>query len=193
MKFETLTYSAVPTDYSVANASVPTILGRLESLQGSVSPERALSAAPLSAGVLQFWMWMSLQISACLAKCSPARQAVSEPSHIWQVPSANSDAPERTVRVNRSMSRKLRRLQRLHPPSYFDGPAYRSAGERSDLSETQYLELIIRRYRWSRTQVYRLNPTRRDLMWQAVRWAGLQGDALCLLKPATCLALLSPD
>ena len=58
---------------------------------------------------------MKLHVSEYLSQDSLLALPVSQPSHIWHVPTAKLDAPHRAVRVNRSILRKLRRLQRLHP------------------------------------------------------------------------------
>lgn len=132
-------------------------------------------------------------MSTHFIKPSDSVLPVSQPSHMWHVPSAAPNAPARAVRVNRSILRKLRRLERLYPPSYFDGPAYRPEGARPDLSESQYLEYMIRLHRWSRVRTHGLGLRRRDRMLRVIACLDLQGAAASLGLSGICHAPLTPD
>ena len=138
-------------------------------------------------------MWIQWHLSGALETFTQPKYIVTQPSHIWVAPSANPDAPVRAVRVNRSIMRKLRRLQRIHPPSFFDKPAYRPEGTREELSMSQYLEYMIRKNKWSRVRVHKLGLTRADLMQRSVGLLCLQGDSAILAMAASCNAPMSPD
>ena len=193
MNCEDFTYSAHEADYSARYAAGPD-----EAL--SLCTHGAYSAGPLPEAVIRFWMWMQLQLAGYFEKTAAPRSVssepshiTSEPSHIFQLPSADPSAPARAVRVNRSMLRKLRRLRRVHPPSYFNSPAYRLAGPRDDLSTGQYLELLIRLYGWNRVLTYRLGRIKRKSIGIS-RWRfRLKGRAVNLDMAVICNALLSPD
>ena len=207
MKSEALTYSAACFE---RGASVPLRLGRFSYSGVELSPARNISAseesdsnkskcdlsaqnssAPLSSVMLRFWLWMQMHFGALRA--SPARETCSEPSHIFHVPSADPEAPPRAVRVNRSMMRRLKRLQRLRPPSSFDGPTMGDELRRLGLTMAQYIEYMIRRKKWSRVAVHRLGLSRIALMWRAVNNAALQGDGRSLLRAMACNARIEPD
>lgn len=202
MKSEALTYSAACFE---RGASVPLRLDRFSYSGVELSPARNKSdsnkskcdlsaqnsSAPLSSVMLRFWFWMQMQFGALLA--TPARELCSEPSHIFQVPSADPEAPPRAVRVNRSMMRRLKRLQRLRPPSSFDGPTMGDELRRLGLTMAQYIEYMIRRKKWSRVAVHRLGLSRIALMWWAVNNAALQGDGRSLLRAMACNARIEPD
>lgn len=177
-------------DYSIGGASASQIPGRSDVGGEAVS-------APLSVAILQFWMWMSLQVSACLElTTSLAKSALpklaSKPSHIFVLPSADPSAPQQAVRVNRSIMRKLRRLERLRPDVFLKKPEPLPDWVR-DLSPTQYLEYLIRVHRWSRVRSYRLGAKWRDKLRHAVEGLVLQGDAGSLRWALTCNALITPD
>ena len=202
MKSEALTYSAACFE---RGASVPLRLGRFSYSGVELSPARNKSdsnkskcdlsaqnsSAPLSSVMLRFWFWMQMQFGALRA--TPAREICSEPSHIFHVPSADPEAPPRAVRVNRSMMRRLKRLQRLRPPSSFDGPTMGDELRRLGLTLAQYIDYMIRRKKWSRVAVHRLGLSRIALMWQAVNDAALQGDGRSLLRAMACNARIEPD
>ena len=186
MNCETFTYSAHETDYSVASAAGP-------QEAHFYTPHGAVSAAPLSEAVIRFWMWMHMQFAAYLEKASAPRPLATEPSHIFEVPSSDVSAPRRAVRVNRSMMRKLRRLQRLHPPSYFDGPSMGDELKRLGFTMTQYMNYMVRRKKWSRVQVFGLGMRRRDFMGQAFTLLSLRGAAQNFAMADMCHAILEPD
>lgn len=193
MRCETFTYSAHETDYSVSGVSAPSRLGRSETSSAEELSRGSLSASPISIAMFKFWMWMQWHLSGALETLTAPKYVTAGPSHIWTVPSANPNAQVRAVRVNRSIMRKLRRLQRLHPPSYFDGPAYRPRGTREDLSENQYLEYMIRKHKWSRVRIYGLGLTRADLMQRSISLLCLQGNGTHFAMSAMCNAPISPD
>ena len=186
VKFEALTYAAHETDYSV-RASAPGISGR------STSPQGELSAAPISEAFLKLWMWMSLQVMGCLGKCG-LQKAIpdSTPQHIFVVPSNNPDAPQGAVCVNRSILRKLRRLERLRPESFYEkgvpNPAWVKA-----LSPNQFLDYMIRVHKWCRVKVHRLGGGTWNKLRRATAKLGLQMDLVSVPLATKCQALLSPD
>ena len=186
MNCEDFTYSAHEADYSARYAAGPD-----EAL--SPSPHGAYSAGPLSEAVIRFWMWMQLQLSSYLEKAAMPRSPATEPSHIFQLPSSDASAPARTVRVNRSMMRKLLRLQRLYPPSYFEGPSLGDELKRLNLTMVQYIEYMIRCKKWSRVRVYGLGAVKSKSSGQAQERFRLRGRAINLEMAGRCNALLSPD
>ena len=112
---------------------------------------------------------------------------------LWPAPEGYG-APICALQLNRSLARRLRRLARRGTSEDdFNLLGFLSSTDTSHLSPTQYLEWMIRVYRYGRTRLYGLNATRRDLMRQAVESLGLQGDALCLGKAMVSSAPLSPD
>ena len=189
VKFETLTYLAHETDYSV-RASAPAILGRPTS--SSELSDEAVSA-PVSNAFLQLWMWMSLQLIECLAKYRP-QKAISEstPSHIFIVPGKTPDAPRGAVRVNRSIMRKLRRLERLRPEAFQDKgeplPDWVKA-----LSPNQFLDYMIRARKWCRVKVHRLGGGTWNKLRRSAARLSVQGSSARQSKAAHCNAILTPD
>ena len=136
---------------------------------------------------------MSLQVIGCLAKYGlQERISDSTPSHIFVLPNANPDAPQRTVRVNRSILRKLRRLERLRPEAFLETPEPQLDWVKA-LSPAQYLDYMIRTQKWCRVKVHRLDETLRDRLRRVIRTLSLQGNDICLSMAMNCQALLSPD
>ena len=186
VKFETLTYAAHETDCSV-RASAPEIMGRSTPPQGGSSP------TPLSGAFLQLWLWMSLQVMGCLAMCGLQRRIPdSTPQHIFVVPSADPDTPKGAIRVNRSILRKLRRLERLKPEVFLEKdeplPDFVKA-----FSPTQFLDYMIRTKNWSRVRVHNLRKGTWNKLRRAVVRLGLQAGLAGSSDTATCNAILTPD
>ena len=179
MKFETLTYSAHVTDYSV-RASAPGISGRSHPPRGGFLP------TSLSDFASRIWAWMNLQISSCLSG-GETHQIVE-----LCLPDYDPSEPGIIVTLNRSVLRRLRRYERQRVKGGFEVRAYDFSLKRH-LTPGQLSEWMIRTYRWGRTHVYRLNLGSRALMWHAIKSAGLQGDAQCLRRTVLCEAPLSPD
>ena len=182
MKCETLTYSARATDFSVACAAGPN-----EAL--ITPPNGALSAAPISIVLLKFLMWMQCHFRSVLGVVASKPKLAADPSHIFVIPNADGSKPARALRVNRSLARKLARLRRIRPASAFDGPAYRPEGTRPDLNETQYLEYMIRKHRWSRVRIHRLGLSWREVVKQSE-------NAPCdmtFIRTLICSAIIAPD
>jgi len=185
MNCETFTYSAHETDYSVARAAGP-----YEALVPA--PRGALSAAPVPLAVLKLLMWMRWYVSGVLETFAAPKLSASQPSHIFRLPSTNPAVPARCVRVNRSMLRKLRRIQRLRPQD-FDGTAYRPAGTRPDLSNSQYLEWMIRKYKWNRVRIHRLGGRRSVALFKCLTARKFRGNSACVGRALLCHAPISPD
>ena len=189
VKFETFTYLAHETDYSV-RASAPAILGRPTSSSG-LNGEAV--SAPVSHAFLRLWMWMSLQLIECLAKYRPQKPLPeSTPSHIFIVPGKTPDAPRGSVRVNRSILRKLRRLERLRPEAFHEKgeplPDWVKA-----LSPNQFLDYMIRAHKWCRVRVHGLGGgTWNKLRRSAARLDLRVGNAR-QSKAMPCNAILTPD
>ena len=183
--FETLTYSAHETDYSV-RASAPAISGRSDLNVEAVS-------APISNAFLQFWMWMSFQVIECLVKCRPQKPIPdSTPTHVFIIPSASPDAPRGSVRVNRSIMRKLRRLERLRLEAFQDKseplPDWVKA-----LSPNQFLDYMIRARKWCRVKVHRLGGGTWNKLRRAAAKIGMRSGLARQSKAALCNAILTPD
>lgn len=188
MTCETFTYSAHKTDYSVCCAAGP-------NEAPSAPPQGVFSAGPLSPLIVQLWMWMQCYVSGVITLGSglKLKPMSSQPSHIFRLPSSGPCEPPRAVRVNRSMMRKLRRLQRLQPAIRFDGPAYRPIGTRPDLSDAQYLEYMIRRHKWNRVRIHGLGERRSVALFKSMTAKRLLGFATKLAAPLMCHAPISPD
>ena len=189
VKFETLTYLAHETDYSV-RASAPAILGR--PTYSSEFGGEAVSA-PVSNAFLQFWMWMSLQVIECLAKYRP-QKAIPEstPSHIFIVPGKTPDAPRGSVRVNRSIMRKLRRLKRLRPEAFQEKDEILPDWVKA-LSPNQFLDYMIRARKWCRVKVHRLGGGTWNKLRRAAARIGMRSGLARQSKTAPCNAILTPD
>jgi len=181
VKFETLTYQAQATDFSVGCVSGP-----------QEARERGLEGA-LTYIAMTFWLWVSGCVMQCLSALPKRDKSLGQHVVLWPAPEGYG-APVCALQLNRSLSRRLRRLARRGTSEdEFNLLKFQKSADISHLSTTQYLEWMIRIYRWGRTKVYGLNVTRRDLMRRAVESLGLQGDALCLGKVMVSSAPLSPD
>ena len=190
VKFETLTYSVSPFG---GEASAPLILGRSEGSSAesdyAVTP---LADKPQSASLAaQIWLMLSFQI---LAYFSFVTKHLPKPRFVMQY--GDDDGPLRTVRLNRSLKRKLARMQRR---GLVGSPRLRAEESQEEsqiddsLSPTQFLEHMVRTRNWSRVRVYRLGLTRKDLRRIAVMWASLQGCRRTLTESQMCRAPLCPD
>lgn len=193
MKFEALTYSAACFE---RGASAPSILGRSSCASAAAfSPALNISetgsSGPLSAVMLRFWLWVQMQFGALHPR--PARKVCSTPSHIFHLPTSEPGAPQKSVRVNRAMMRRLRRLMRLRGASYFEGPSVSAECARLGLTLRQYRDYMIRCRGYSRVRIYGLGLGRRAMMLRSIFCGLLQGDAASLRRSAICGARLSPD
>ena len=181
MKCKTFTYSAHVTDYSV-RASAPFRMGRLRaSLEVAKTPVQM--SAPVSALYLQLWIWMQLQIAACLARVSLPRIVCSQPQHIFVLPTETDDAPRQAVRVNRAMARRLARIARLRPEAFTDKTSNPPDWVRA-LPAGQYLDYMIRVYKWNRVRVFGLSTRGRRAN---------KGGVVSFGMPAFCNAILTPE
>jgi len=182
VKFETLTYQAPLTDFSVGEALGPNE-APLTSPKGEISP------AYFSHIAGWLWAWMSHQICAYLT----AVMSGNPKARLVQMPATaiGSDEPLRVVRLNRSIKRKLARLERRNPLGERVMAIYEH--EDSGVSPAQYMERRIRTERIGRTRIYGLNLTRLELIIHAVKSAWLQGHFAKLCNLGVCAAPLSPD
>ena len=181
MKCETFIYSAHVTDYSV-RASAPFRLGRLPaSLEVADWP--AQMSAPFSALCLQLWIWMQLQIAACLMILPLPRIVCSQPHHIFVLPTETDDAPRQAVRVNRAMARRLARIARLRPEA-FSNWSNSPPDWVLSLPAGQYLNYMIRVYKWNRVRVFGLSTRGRRQN---------KGSVLSFGIAAYCNAILMPE
>ena len=218
MTFETLTYQTQSTDFSVSCVSGPQE-ARQKDPQGAPKgepqeePSAALPAGPsnrlMADMAMRFWLWMSKCLGECLAQCLSARplRGASRGQHIILWPPlerlAGPDAfaapdcqtaPACALRVNRSLARRLRRLaRRCRGEDRFNLLRFQQNSDISHLSPGQYLEWMIRVYRWGRTRLYGLNMASRELRHRAVRDGRLQGAVSAFGKAGLCAAPLSPD
>ena len=190
VKFETLIYQMQVTDFSVGCVSGPQEARPVEpkgALQEAACPAR------LSDMVMSFWLWMSGCVMQCLSALPKRDISLGQHVVLWPAPEGHG-SPICALQLNRSLARRLRRLARRGTPKDdFNLLGFQESTDTSHLSPTQYLEWMIRVYRWGRTKIYGLNATRRDLMRRAVESLRLQGDALCLAKAMVSSAPLSPD
>ena len=185
VKFETLTFSAACFERGV---SAPSILGRASAAALSAPPK---TSAPISVAILRFWLWMQMQFGALRPR--PARKVYSTPSHIFHLPTSEPGAPQKSVRVNRAMMRRLKRLIRLRGASYFEGPSVGAECARLGLTLRQYRDYMIRCRGYSRVRIFGLGLGRRALLLRSIFCGLLQGDAASLGRPAVCGARLRPD
>ena len=206
------------TDFSVGCVSGPQE-ARQKDPQGETQEEpQEESSAALPMGLpnglmadmaMRFWLWMSECLGQCFAQyltACPLRGG-SRGQHIILWPplerlarpdaSAAPDcqtAPLCALRVNRSLARRLRRLARRgRGEDRFNLLRFQQNSDISHLSPGQYLEWMIRVYRWGRTRLYGLNMARRELRHRAVRDGRLQGAVSAFGKAGLCAAPLSPD
>jgi len=108
----------------------------------------------------------------------------------------DDEGPLRAVRLNRSLKRKLARMQRrglVGSPSLRAEESQEESQMEGSLSPTQFLEHMIRTRNWSRVRVYHLGFKRKDLRRIAVMWTGLQGCHKALAESLMCRAPLCPD
>lgn len=161
----------------------------MTSLQGAACPAR------LSDGLAAFLLRLAAYFQGRLASLPRLESTSNEPLTVIDASLDNSSEPLIVVRMNRHLSRRLRRLTRR-------GRVQRS-GEmrvatlddkaRCNLSPGQFMEYGIRVYRYSRPQTYGLGLGRRALRLDAIFCARLQGAVSSLRMTASCLAPLSPD
>ena len=193
VKFETLTYSVSPFEGA---ASAPLILGRSEGSQPESSA--AISASGPAATpaadkqnkasfAAQIWLMLSFQIFAYF---SFVTKRLPKPRFVMQY--GDDEGPMRAVRLNRSLKRKLARMQRR---GLVGSPHLRAEESQFEdaLSPTQFLEHMIRTRNWSRVRVYHLGLTRKDRRRIAVIWADLQGCRKAIAESLMCRAPLCPD
>ena len=129
----------------------------------------------------------------CLTKCGLQRPVPdSTPKNIFVVPSADPAAPKGAVRVNRSILRKLRRLERLKPEVFLekDDPLPDFV---KTFSPLQFLDYMIRTQNWVRVKMFGLGETLGERGLRRARALGLQGDWASLNMAAPCNAILAPD
>lgn len=187
VKFEALTYQAQPTDFSVGCVSGPQV-ARPTSPQGVVGPASIFDLA------VAFWTWMGGYVMYCLSALPKREASLGQHIVLWPSPKGYA-APICALRVSRSLARRLRRLRTrgYDDEDDFNLLRYQKSTKTDHLSPTQYLEWMIRIYRWGRTKIYGLNLGRAELLWLAVSAATLQGPMGCLQKSISCAAPLSPD
>jgi len=181
MKFETLTYSAHITDYSVS-ASAPSILGRLE-------------ASKSRNGIAAFLFRVAAYFHSRMASLPCVECAPQEPLTVIDTSLDNSSEPLIKVRMNRHFSRRMRWLIRRGRVQRSGEMRVATADDeaRCNLTPGQFNEYCIRVHGYSRIRTYGLGLGRRALRKIAMNWAGLQGNALSLARTGLCLAPLSPD
>ena len=129
----------------------------------------------------------------CLAKCGLHRHIPdSTPQHIFIVPSADPDAPKAAVRVNRSILRKLRRLERLRPEAFEEKdeplPDFVKA-----FSTNQFLDYMIRTHNWCRVKVHNLGGGTWNKLRRATAKLSGQDNSARLNMAVLCNAILTPD
>ena len=190
VKFETLTYAVSPLE---GEALAPLILGRSEDSPAesghAINP--AMDKQNRASLAAQIWLMLSFQI---LAYFSFVTKHLPRPRFVIQY--GDDEGPLRTVRLNRSLKRKLARMQRR---GLVGSPRLRSEESQEEsqiddsLSPTQFLEHMIRTRNWSRVRVYHLGWGRKDLQRIAVMSAGLQGCLKALAQSLMCRAPLCPD
>jgi len=193
MKFETLTYAASPTDFSVGCASGPQ-----EAL--STSPQGGLSAAHFSDVMSAFLLRVAAYFQGCLANLPRIERSLSvqpESARLTMVDAAidNSSEPLQRVRLNRHLSRRLRWLIRRGRVERSGKIRFATADDeaRCNLTPGQFNEYSIRVHGHSRTRIYGLNRAGRAMMLLIVGALGLQGGAASLRRARVCKAPLSPD
>lgn len=196
MKCETLTYSAYAAGYSVVCRPAPSIMGRSSlASAGEPSDGGGVSSAlpgPLSHAMLRLWLWAHFQISGCVEKAKDSIAAALVRSRIFELPCSDPEAIPTCIKVNRSMLRKLKRLERLGRAQAFETLPHEMAAVEG-LSPTQYLEYMIRHQTWSRAKVYGLGPSLREKIRAAMTATALRGSADHLARLEHCAAPISPD
>jgi len=188
VKFETLTYAAGPTDFSVGLAS-----GSQEARQ--TSSEGGLWPARLSVeGLAAFLLRVAAYFQGCLASLPRIEQNAKETLTLIDTSLDNTSGPLIKVRMNRTLSRRMRWLiKRGRAERSGEMRVYSPEEGRCNLTPGQFLEYGIRVHGMSRVRVYRLRLGRRALRIFAVISFALQGDRMCLGRMAFCSAPISPD
>jgi len=197
MKFETLTYLAMSTDYSVT-ASAPSILGRSDYDGGAVS-------SYLPKGMAEFLFRLMAYFHGRLSslprrdyvKDYPSRSDYAAEDSLTVIDTVLDDSSEplQKVRMNRHLSRRLRWLIKRGRAATSGKMRVATAEDeaRCRLTPGQFNEYSIRVHGQSRIKVYGFGFSRRALRKIAICWAGLQGDGASLRRAMMCNALLSPD
>jgi len=191
--FETLTYAAVATDYSVGGASGP------EETR-SLSPQGAAYPARFSDIMASFLLRVAAYFQGCLSSLPILERPChgSLPQERLTVADSSVDditGPLMVVLMNRHLSRRLRWLIRRGRVER-SGEMREATPEdkaRCNLSPGQFSEYCIRVHGHSRIRTYGFGLGRRALRRIAICGAGLQGSVDCLAKAALCRAPLSPD
>lgn len=188
MKFETLTYAAGSTDFSVGHA-----LGSQEALLSS--PQGVLSPARLSVGIAAFLLRVAAYFQGCLASLPRAEHITEQSLTVINTSLDDTSGPLQKVRMNRALSRRMRWLIKRGRVERSGKMRLATAKDmtRCILTPGQFLEHSIRVHGFSRIRVYGLGQGRRALRLIAIYAAALQGDGLYLCKGAICLAPLTPD
>lgn len=183
VKFETLTYQAGEIDFSMCPASAPNISGRSKTYS---------EAVPAFNMATRIWLMLSVQIMAYYAKVKALRpRAQLAAKYCAPGEPAGHLIP---FTLNRRLRRRLARLQRLGRIAPAQLCIYEADDDEDDgLSETQFLDKMIRHEKWCRVRVFGLGMTRRALRKMAVMFEGLQGRTASLRRAMACHALLSPD
>jgi len=187
VKFETLTYSAHVTDYSVA-ASAPSILGR--SLpEGGIAP--AYLPPYLAAFLLRLAAYFQGTVNSLPRKEYPTELCLT----VIDTALDGTTEPLQRVRMNRQLSRRLRWLIKRGRVERSGETRLATAEDeaRCNLTPGQFNEYCIRSSRVSRIRIYSLGLSRRALRLRSILLFVLQGDRLCLGKASLCSAPLSPD
>jgi len=200
VKFETLTYAASSTDFSVGGASALAILGRLEPSQGSTSSEGGLYPAHMPECLAAFLLRVVAYFQGCLSALPVLERCVLESLFEERMTLADSSIDETSeplqlVRMNRALSRRMRWLMKRgrveRPGKVRIATAQDKA--RCNLTPGQFIEYSIRVHGWSRPRSYGFGLGRQALRKIAICFAGLQGDTLSLRQAMMCNALISPD
>jgi len=193
VKFETLTYSAIPTDYSVI-ASAPSTLGRSDDDGGAAS-------SYLPKGMADFLLRLMAYFQGTLSSL-PGWDYIGERDYpvegrLTVIDTALEGGSEllQKVRMNRHLSRRLRWLIKRGRVATSGKMRVATAEDdaRCHLTPGQFNEYSIRVDGQSRIKVYGFGLSRKVLRKIAICWAGLQGDGASLRRAMMCKALLSPD
>ena len=191
MKFETLTYAALPPDVSGDSAAGP-------QEAPITSPKGGFSPAHMTDNIASFLLRLAAYFQGYLSSLPVAVRSIApEQTCLTVIDSEldNSSEPLITVRMNRAISRRMRWLIKRGRASRSGKMRVATAEDkaRCNLTPGQFIEYCIRVHGWSRVRSYGLGPGRRALRMIAISAAVLQGDVLCLNKPTLGAAPLSPD
>ena len=191
MKFETLTYAALPPDVSGDSAAGP-------QEAPITSPKGGFSPAHMTDNIASFLLRLAAYFQGYLSSLpSMKRLARPKPIHLTVIDSAieGGSEPLITVRMNRAFSRRMRWLIKRGRVQRSGKMRVASAEDkaRCNLTPGQFIEYCIRVHGWSRVRSYGLGSGRRALRLLAISAAFLQGDGVSLNKPTLCAAPLSPD